>query len=561
MTMPLNSKTFKAIIILLIITAGSFLPSLFNNFVDGWDDDEYVLDNKIITRISFDTVKAIFTQPFAAAYCPLAVLTYAIEYHFFQLNPFAYHFTNYILNILTVLLVFTFLRLLTGELSVAFLASLLFAVHPLHVESVAWISERKDMLCAFFYVASLVFYLMYRKKGHLVYYVFCFAAALLALLAKGMAITIPFVLLLIDYFSDRRVNKESVAEKIPIFAIAAIAAVVNFSAQLFTGAMAVGGDIKFRIYFLSKAIPFYLGKVLLPVNLSAIYPYHNLSMRDFGETYLNIGITAVLLVAVIFSIRHSKKAAFGSAFFIITLLPVLKIVPIGDTFAADRYMYLPSIGLFYMASVVINSVLSKDGLSQGIKRAVTVLVSAYIVMLAVMTWSRCLVWHDIKSLFLDVAKQHSDVPLVNNRLGVYYAEKGETAKARRYFKKAFYQKTHADIRKIAEKNLATTSIDPKGRAAPKQAGVSDGDIREAAIFNKLAGERLRRGNIDDAIGLLEEAVAINPRYAEAYNNLGYAYYLRRDLKRSAEYLKAAVSIDPSYTKARQNLDAVTSEMK
>lgn len=443
-----------AFVVVILMTAAAFLPSLFNGFVL-WDDDEYVLNNEAIRHFSFDNMKTIFTKAFVGTYCPLVMITYSIDYHILKLDPFIYHFTNYILHIITTMLVFIFIYLMSRELIAAFLTALIFGLHPLHVESVAWVSETKDILCALFFMLCLIMYQRYLKSFNLRNYLYAFLFLLLSLFSKSTAVTAPVILLVIDYFNHREINLKSLAEKTPFFIIAFIFAAANMHFQALAGTVGLNADTMVKIYFILKSIPFYLSKLIMPVNLCAIYFYTNVTPSQIGEMIFNAALLAILSGALLFMFRRSREIFFGGAFFIITLLPVLKIIPFGDAFAADRYVYLPSIGIFYIFSVTAAGVVTTKTkqLPDIIKKISLFFITLIIIALSVLTWQRCQIWKDDETLFHDVAKYYPDNPMVDNHLGLSYVRQGDFENAIKYFKKGLSENPGDDMKKILQDNL------------------------------------------------------------------------------------------------------------
>jgi len=435
--------------ITVLLTAGAFLPSLSNGFVD-WDDPEYVYENVSIRTLSPHNIGLFFTQAYVGSYCPLVMLSYAAEYHFFKLDPRAYHATNYCLHLLMTLLVFYFVYLVSRKAAVAFIAALLFGVHPLHVESVAWITERKDLLSSLFYIVSLISYMWYLRGKKLIFLAACFLACVLSLLSKPMAVTLPVIALLLDYYERRKLNIQAFAEKIPLFAAALIFGIVNMHFQTQAAATKLAADLGVKTYFLSKVLVFYLYKTLLPVKLSAMYVYHNVNPSHLAEIKYYIAILAALVILMIWSKRRARTILFGGLFFFVTLLPVLKIIPAGDTFAADRYMYIPSIGLFYIFACIAYRIFALKPQLPIIRSAAACLIGLWVLALSTLTLERCLVWKNTETLFKDVIKNHRTNPLPYNNLGIYYAEKGDLDSAIRYFKEALSVRPHFTM---AEKNL------------------------------------------------------------------------------------------------------------
>ena len=343
--MTLATKRASLLILALLITAGSLFPSIQNKFTN-WDDGEYVTENTLIRDISPASIKGMFVEPVSSNFHPLTIFSFAVEYKFAGLNPFFYHLTNLVIHLLNTGFVFLFIYLLCRNGPVAFLTALLFGIHPLHVESVAWISERKDVLYTFFYLSSLIAYIRYLERANAGAYVLSFLLFILSCLAKSMAVTLPAVLLLIDYYRSGKLTRGNIIAKVHFFAVSAavsfIAVMTQRAQEVIERTQEVFGSLM-NVYVAVKGICFYLWKIIIPVHLSAIYPMPP-AVRG-GELALDIAVVAALSLAIYFSRKKSRIYIFGGLFFLITILPVLKFIPIGNAiFAADRYTYVPSIG-------------------------------------------------------------------------------------------------------------------------------------------------------------------------------------------------------------------------
>ena len=256
--------------LILVIVSLSFLPSLKCGLVN-WDDDRYLSNTPAVQSLSLTTVKEASTSFFIGHYQPLTILSYALDYHFYKLNPYHYHLTNLILHLLNSLLVFYLIYLLSGNIIVSFITAILFGLHPLHVESVAWVSERKDVLYSFFFLLSCITYLYYLTKGNKhKYYILSLFLFLCSLLSKSMAVTLPLLLLLIDYYLKRKPNKTLLLDKIPYFFLSIIFGIIAiFGVGI---RPKVGFSLFGALSAASYATVFYLGKLFLPIKLSCLYP-------------------------------------------------------------------------------------------------------------------------------------------------------------------------------------------------------------------------------------------------------------------------------------------------
>ena len=337
---------FPAVLI-LAITFMAFTPCLKNGFVNEWDDDLYVRGNADIQHLSVQTTARVFSSFYAATYLPVTMLSYMLDHQLGGLDPFGYHLTNLIFHLLNCLLVFWLVGMLSRNILVSFITALLFGVHPLHVESVAWISERKDVLYAAFFLLSMIsycYYLKTRKRGRSYWLAVVFFA--LSLLSKAMAITMPLLLLLTDYLSGRPRERGVATDKIPFFSLALCVGLVGFFGQV--PAMRTGHVLSFfeKCLCPSYACLFYLGKILWPTKLSCYYPFTGI--KDLPVYLFSLGGWLALLVLTLRSATRTRKVVFGVFFFLITLLPVLQFVQMGLAIVADRYVYLASLGIFYL---------------------------------------------------------------------------------------------------------------------------------------------------------------------------------------------------------------------
>ncbi|MGB4849237.1 MAG: hypothetical protein WBP41_15035, partial [Saprospiraceae bacterium] len=266
-----NWKTIGLLTGIVLLSASIYLPVLHNHFL-AWDDNYYIRDNAFI--YSFN-LKDIFSNNVMGNYHPLTVLMLAIEYHLFELSETGYHAVNLVFHLLNVILVFYAVLLLCNKSGIALLTSLLFGIHPIHVESVAWAAELKDLLYTLFFLASMIMYLKFLPNLQKKYYLAALLLFLCSLLSKGMAASLPVVLLLIDFFKGRKLTMNVLLEKIPFFLLAILFGIIAVSAQR---APDIVQDVTFftfpqRIAFACYGFCTYIAKLILPINLSAYYPY------------------------------------------------------------------------------------------------------------------------------------------------------------------------------------------------------------------------------------------------------------------------------------------------
>jgi len=431
-----------------IITFLLYLKSLQNDFV-GWDDNFYVTANPYIKELNLDLLKWAFLDFYLYNWHPLTWLSHALDYYFWGLNPFGHHLTNNIIHALnTFFVVVLTMKLFSawkdntsryvertyfkehGGVAIGACTGMLFGLHPLHVESVAWIAERKDLLCALFFLLSVNYYLNYiaiinnkpienRSSSRLLYnkYLLSFGFFILALLSKPMAVTLPIVLLIFDYYPFNRINSfktlRSVSfEKIPFFLCSIGSSILTYFAQKSGNAIWEGVPFPTRVLVATKSIVAYLWNMLFPLDLFPFYPYPRgaslLSLEYIWALFLVIGVT-------LFCVYISKKQKLWItvwAYYIITLLPVLGLIQVGGQFMADRYTYLPSLGPFFIIGLLISWCLQKSILLQRYKTIVMTLISAIgiliVVLMSYLTYNQIGIWKNGIELWSYVIKKEPE---------------------------------------------------------------------------------------------------------------------------------------------------------
>ena len=525
-----KNKVLLCALLIIILTFLSFSSSLDNDFTN-WDDDRYVTENHLIRDLSWDSAKIIFVTSFQKAYSQsLALLSYSLEYRFFKLNPFIYHLDNVILHILNSLLVFYLILLLSENVSVSFVSALLFGVHPLHVESVAWVSERKDVLSTFFFLLTVICYLKYRVRERVLYYGISLIFFAFALLSKAMVVTLPFILFLCDYLADRKFDRRVFSEKIPFFVLSGIFGVINLF--VFKSADAIDST---RIFSLTKniliavrGVIFYLGKTIVPFNLSAIYPYpRTVSIRE-PEFFFSLILFLILIVLLWYARRYTRKAIFGSLFFFITILPVLKLLPFSGAGSAtsDRYMYIPSIGLFYMAGVVFHKVYTSNISYERERKAFLIfLLGLLIAAFSFLTYQRNDVWQNSKTLWSDVIINYPEALIAYANLGDAYFQEGDLDRSLEEYKKAL-------------------EVDPDFALAHAGMGL---------IYGK-------RGFLMKAANEFEMALKVRPNDSETRNNLANTYLISKKFPLALKEYEKALKLNPDNVEAHYNAASAYEEI-
>jgi len=537
-----------------VAVAAAFWGSLDNGFTN-WDDDTLVVNNELIREISVDNLLAASASSCASAQGPLSYLSLAVDWAVGGGDPAVYHRTALVIHIANCLILFALLGSLGLGRPGAFAGAMLFGLHPLHVESVAWISERKDLLCAFFYFAALYFYQGWAVGKSRARLGLSLAAALLALASKSMAITLPLVLLLLDSVARRRFGWRLLAEKIPFIVPAAAVGLVTWFAQ--EGSMPREGalDLFANILIAIRGLAFYLAKLILPAKLSAFYPYPETISLLAPRLALATGLAVVAAIVLYRWRRRAPRAVFGALFFVVTLLPVLKIVPVGNAAAADRYTYIPSAGIFLIAGL-LTAWLWKRTAALGAPLAGRALLglagAALFATLGAATHERCKVWHDSETLWRDVIAKYPEVPIAHYNLGLALRAAGDRAGALASYREA----VRLDPRDAqAHNNIADILIDEeeyeKAWFHCDQALRADPDIwqahRNAAVIFGA------RGDYGLALDSALRALELNRRSADAAYLAGLSLCHLGRAGDGLPYLEKAVALRPAFDGAVNKL--------
>jgi tetratricopeptide (TPR) repeat protein len=551
-------KLIIAICLLLIITLISFYPSLTNDFTN-WDDDLHVTANTSIKGLSLNNIKRMFTSFYAGNYMPLTILSYAVEYRLFTLNPHAYHTTNLLLHLFNCVLVFWLIYLLSGKELTGFIVALFFGIHPLHVESVAWISERKDVLYAFFFLSSLICYLLYLKKENAKkYYPFALLLFILSLFSKSMAVTLPLTLCVFDMFFHRPFNRKNLLEKVPFFALAVAFGVIT----LFSQSASIRHDISFfkSPFIASYGLVFYLTKLVLPINLSCMYPYPEGASYIPPWRLLGSGVIVILgILSILFltkKMKYRDTLLFGCLFFFITILPVLQILPVGQAIAADRYTYIPLIGIFFIAGRGISYLYeNKIQHSLTLKTFSSVLFAGIVIVLGILTWERCHVWRDSITLWSDVLQKYPNDPgAYNSRGSAFFLEKNYPMAIEDFNHAIRISPSHIYAHRNLCSIFSVTGKHEDAIAACKRAIEIKPDYADA--HNLLGNIYHGIGKYGEAMTSYKRAIETNPNSEQAYNNLCITYETIGKHEEAITACKNAIEIKPDYEKAYNSLGNV-----
>jgi len=417
---------------LVLLSLLAFGPVRHNGFIN-LDDNIYITSNTAIhDGLNSDTVRFAFTSTVSDTWHPLTWLSHALDIQLFGLDPAGHHLMSLTLHILASLLLMFVLARMTGRIVPAAAVALLFALHPLRVESVAWAAERKDVLSAVFFMLTLWAHHRYAVRQTVGRYVLVFLAFVLGVLAKPMLVTLPFVLMLVDYWPLERFNRRSMLEKIPMLIAAAVLSWVAYSVQAAGGATTLVKDLPTtaRIGHAFSAYFGYLGKIFFPVDLVVLAPHPGAEIV-FWKPILALAIMAGLTALFLFRFRSQRYLLTGWLWYAGMLVPVAGFVAVGYHGLADRFTYLPSIGI---AIIVVFGLADLVDGKKKLTVTASILAIAIILCLTVMTRTQVQQWRSVITLYKHTLEHSDRNPVIHFNLGCAYRDRGNTAKASYQFK-------------------------------------------------------------------------------------------------------------------------------
>jgi tetratricopeptide (TPR) repeat protein len=556
-----------------------------------FDDHEYVVENDAIQHgLNWRAISWAFTTTHAGNWHPLTWISHILDFQLYGLNAAGHHATSLLLHVANSILLFLLLKKMTGTIWPGAMTAALFALHPMHVESVAWISERKDVLSTFFWMGSVWAYLRYVEESGIqgaktkTFYAGSLAFFALGLMSKPMVVTLPVILLLLDYWPLqrwRRLFAPVWVEKIPFFILAAASSAITVVAQKRGHAVISLGQapLAARLENLPMGTTHYVEKLIWPSRLAAIYPYV-LSWPAWEVT----GASVFLMVVTVWVIRRARSQPFlvvGWMWFLAGLVPVNGLVQVGFQAMADRYTYLPSVGLFLMAVWSVREWGAKLG-----RWTAVVLGTAALAGCLYLTPLQAASWRDTGTLFAHAVENTRDNYFACAWLGEDMAEKGQKAAAIPYLEKAVtlmpsFAKAQNDLgRALLEVGRLddalphlrqTTALRPdlwEGHYNLGKALLAKGRVAEAleqfqtqvnlrpndAVAQLNFGAVLLDNHLaDDAIPPLERAAAINPADAEAHYKLGNAYFQKGRTAEAVRQYEKALQLRPDDFRACNNL--------
>jgi len=510
----LDSQDWKFIAGVLALTFIAFIPALNNGFVN-WDDDYNLANNTNTALLTWENIVKIFSEPVIGNYNPLPILTFTIERAIFGLNPTVYHVNNVLLHLVCVFFIYRIFRSLNLSALAAGAGALLFGIHPMRVESVAWVTERKDVLFGAFFLAALWFYIQYVKTGYAKKYFYtALGLFFFALFAKIQAVSLPLTMLLVDYYFRRPLQIKLAVEKWAFFALSLLIGLVGIYFLKDEGSINDTTTYSFieRLFIGGYSLGVYLAKFIFPYTMSPLYPY---PASLPAEVYI-IGPLAAMGI-ILFSYIAFKKDwrpyLFGVLFFLFNVMFVLQVVGAGQGFLADRFTYIPYAGLMFIVAWAGQSLIREK---EQVGRIALYGFGGISVLFMVMTWNQNKIWTNSDTLWTHVLKYYDKTPLPFRNRANYRRDEGRTEEA------------------LADYNSAIT-LKPDG-----------------ALYNSRAKLYFNLKKYTAALEDYNRAIALDSTEGEYFINRGAVFALSNNLPRALEDFNKGLVLTPDHANGYKN---------
>lgn len=504
---PNKKKILLILGCIFIVSFFIYSNSFQNEILYGWDDGEYVSDKSVQNF----KVAEFFSNYYLGMYQPVAVFSFAINYQLSGLNPVAFHFTNFLLHLINISLVFFLILKISKRFEISAFVAFLFAIHPMHTEAITWISTRSNVLFFMFYLLALINYVNYLKNNrNRKFILLCFGFFVLSLFSKTMAITLPLMLFVFDFYLSRRFSKKIIFEKIPFFVLSIIFGIVAISAAKSYGHITyLETDYSAfdRIFLFCYSIVFYVVKLIIPINLSAIYSFPLKENGYLPWEYYGAFLLVILAIWLIYKFRKNKEIVFGACFFLVAISVVLPLFWSRFFIVSERYSYLAYIGLYFILGSILQNLLSTK--KQKIKPVIYSVLIVFMLFCIITTYQRNKIWKNLDILMTDVISKNK------NGMNAAYA----------YFFRGNYKDQKQDYKNALKDYNEAIRNYPDYIIAYNNRGIIRGIIQD----------------FEGAYNDFNKCINLNKIYPDPYYNRGILNYMQNDLEGACrDWKKASV---------------------
>ncbi len=573
------SPSFLAGVFLFLITFAVFSPIIYHDFIK-YDDHIYITENDMVIKgLTLEGFGWAFTNISAGSWYPLTWLSHMLDCQVFGLNPGGHHFTSLLLHSINTVMFFYLFKRMTGAFLPSLLLAAVFAFHPLHVEPVAWASSRKDVLSTFFWILTMWSYIYYTKQGGIKRYLLVLLTFSMGLMAKPMLVTLPFVLILMDYWpicrldigqSSNKLDSQAIeinptyhfsthflkliAEKIPLFILSLAFIFITYTTQKDYGAVMPLDSFSILSRLANALVSYisYIHKSIMPIGLSVHYPlYVSLPLWKITTSFL------LLVIISFISIKFYRRYPYliiGWLWFIVTLVPVIGLIQIGDQSMADRYSYIPLIGLAIIFSWGLHHLLENS-----IIKIFPILIFILIIPLIILTDIQLSYWQNGITLFGHAVELDNNNLRAHNNLGFALAIAGREQEAIPHFYMALdNKKILNDVHFNLGNAFQSLKQFDKAILHYKAALAIDHDYLKASL--NLGSVYYYLNKYDEALNCFSNVLQINSNHAGAHNNIGVIMAQKNRINEATFHFKEAIKNDPDNIMAIKNLKKIQNKV-
>jgi protein O-mannosyl-transferase len=559
---PSRSMQVAICVVIVALIWVVFGQTLGHDFVN-FDDKTYVYGNSLVSAgLSWHGLGRAFVDTYTKNWHPLTLISHMIDCQFYDLKAGGHHFTNVLLHTAAAVLLFLWLHSITGRLWSSAFATAIFAIHPLRVESVAWVAERKDVLSALFFFLTLAAYTRYLRTRSFGRYLTMSIFFACGLMSKPMLVTLPLVLLLLDYWPLKRMRDlrsfgQLLLEKLPLFGLALASSAITFALQERSTEAIAQLPLSWRVENALVTCVIYIWQMLWPSDLTVFYPHPDDRLALWQAT-----LAAAFLIAttwIIFALRRTRPYLFvGWLWYLIMLLPVIGIIQVGLQGRADRYTYLPHVGLYIALTWLVADISAS---LPHRKRALAAIGSAIVIILTACAWKQTTYWRNSETLWRQNLAVTGDNDVALTNLGTLLMERGQLDDALSYFQKALALRSgsehpHYNLSLALIHDSVGTTLARKGRLDEAithfwQAIACRADYPDAHY--NLGAVLFRKGDFDGAIAEWRKTLSLSPNDPGTHTSLANALVQKGLLREAADHYEIALQSEPDSTLPLNNL--------
>ncbi len=554
-----KETNYNLLVWIIIAITGVVYSGCLNNAILNFDDLEYYNMYPEVINLSLASVKKIFTSYYLIMYQPLPVLTFAINYATTGMDPVPIHLMNVVMHLINIWLVFKFISELTEKKNIALIVAFLFALHPMNVEAVSWMSARSSSMYVLFYLLALRSYVRYHKTNfqtkHLIIAALYF---IVSLFSKAQAVTLPVLLFAIDYYYSRKLNAKLVLEKIPFFALSVVFGLITVMDSDTQGNLKDGMLISYNaidlFFMVCYSFAFYFVKLILPANLCGIYVYPPKTGGSLPWEYYASPLLLLGILFLLYRFRKNRAVIFGAALFFITISINIQLIPSRLFITTDRYAYFPYVGLFFIVGYIYNQLQQNEALAKKYLQTFGIVLVAAGLVYCYAIWERNKTWNNDYIFLTDIIEKNEPVPYISRAYGNrgnYFLNNGMINEAIADFTSAlkvkpddgqsYYNRAITYV-KVSRWQEALADLDSSIKYNPKF----------ALSYSNIAFIRYNLKDYNGALEAANKCITINPQLPEVYNIRAAVYFSINNLPAAEKDLDKALSLKKDFSDAYKN---------